>query len=75
MLRNLTLSGINMAVMETGEPGTLRRIQAGVQALLSWGMLRPQISEVFAFEQSGDAMQALEDRRSAGKVVVRVKSD
>lgn len=73
LLRNLTLTGITMDVMETEHPGTLARVRTGVQALLDSGGLSPAIGETFPMERAADALASLEERGAVGKVVVTVR--
>jgi NADPH2:quinone reductase len=73
LLRNLTLTGITMDVMETEHPGTLARVRVGVQKLLDEGRLKPSIGAVYPMEQAADALAALEERTAVGKVVVQVR--
>ncbi len=53
--------------------------QASMRTLLDWvatGTLRaPHVSAVLPFEAFGDAMRLLRDRRSTGKVVLRVRDE
>jgi NADPH:quinone reductase len=73
LLRNLTLRGMAMDVMETGHPGTLDRIRRGVQDLLDAGSLHPVVDHVYPLERAAEAMASIEDRTAAGKVVVAVR--
>jgi NADPH:quinone reductase len=73
LLRNLTLTGITMDVMETEYPGTLDRVRGGVQQLLDEGRIKPAIGATYPLEQASDALAALEDRTAVGKVVVTVR--
>lgn len=73
LLRNLTLTGIAMDVMEQEHPGTLARVREGVQGLLDAGRLNPAIGARYRLEESADALASLEDRGALGKVVVDVK--
>jgi len=73
LLRNLTLTGITMDVMETEYPGTLERVRLGVQRLLDEGRIRPAIGATYPFEQAAEALAALEDRTAVGKVIVTVR--
>ncbi|KRB76157.1 NADPH-quinone reductase [Nocardioides sp. Root190] len=73
LLRNLTLTGITMDVMETEHPGTLERVRRGVQSLLDAGRLTPAIGGLFPMEQAADALASLDERGSVGKVVVTVR--
>jgi NADPH2:quinone reductase len=71
--RNLTITGITMDVMETAQPGTLRRVREGVQALADAGRLHPLVGAAYPFERTADALFSLENRSAVGKVVVEVK--
>jgi NADPH2:quinone reductase len=73
LLRNLTLTGVTMDVMETEHPGTLARVRAGVQELLDAGRLRPVVGATYPMEEAAQALASLEQRTALGKVVVEVK--
>lgn len=73
LLRNLTLTGITMDVMETEHPGTLARVRRGVQELLDAGRLTPAIGAVYSMERAADALASLDERAAVGKVVVAVR--
>lgn len=73
LLRNLTLTGITMDVMETEHPGTLERVRRGVQELLDAGRLTPAIGAVYPLERASEALASLDDRTAVGKVVVAVR--
>ncbi len=73
LLRNLTLTGITMDVMETEHPGTLARVRDGVQSLLQEGRIHPVIGASYPMEKAADALASLENRTAVGKVVVTVR--
>lgn len=73
LLRNLTLTGIAMDVMEREHPGTLDRVRGGVQDLLDSGKLHPAVEHTYPLAESARAFSSLEDRTAVGKVVVTVK--
>ncbi|WP_182378268.1 NADPH:quinone oxidoreductase family protein [Nocardioides sp. WS12] len=73
LLRNLTLTGITMDVMETEHPGTLARVRRGVQELLDAGRLTPAIGAVYPMDRAADALTSLDERTAVGKVVVTVR--
>lgn len=73
LLRNLTLTGIAMDVMESEHPGTLARIRTGVQELLESDTLQPAVERTYPLERAAEAMASLENRTAVGKVVVTVK--
>lgn len=70
--RNLTITGITMDAMEEEHPGTLARVRAAVERLVHDHRVHPLVGSVFALDQATAALQAMEERRSLGKVVVRV---
>lgn len=73
LLRNLTLTGITMDVMETEHPGTLARVRQGVQRLLDDGRLSPVIGEIYSMDRASDALASLDERAAVGKVIVAVR--
>lgn len=73
LLRNLTLTGITMDVMETEHPGTLARVRHGVQELLDAGRLKPAIGATYPVERAVEALAAIDERRAVGKVVVTLR--
>jgi NADPH2:quinone reductase len=73
LLRNLTLTGVAMDVMEREHPGTLERVRLGVQSLLDSGELHPAIAATYPMEEAAAALASLEDRTALGKVVIQVK--
>jgi NADPH2:quinone reductase len=74
LLRNLTLTGLAMDVMDTEYPGTLARVRNAVQELLDAGQLHPAIAATYPMDEVVDALTAIEQRQALGKVVVQVKS-
>ncbi|MGX6448511.1 NADPH:quinone oxidoreductase family protein [Patulibacter sp. S7RM1-6] len=75
LLRNLTVTGIAMDVMEREQPGTLRRVRDAVQGLADAGAIRPLVGARYPFDRAADALRALEERAAIGKVVVDVRPD
>ncbi|GAA1669145.1 NADPH:quinone oxidoreductase [Citricoccus zhacaiensis] len=73
LLRNLTLTGIAMDVMEKEHPGTLDRVRRGVQDLLDAGRLSPAVENTYPMADAARAFASLENRTAVGKVVVTVK--
>lgn len=72
LLRNLTLRGMAMDVMDAEHPGTLARVRARVQDLLDAGALHPVVQHVYPLERAAQALASIEDRTAVGKVVVTV---
>lgn len=73
LLRNLTLTGISMDVMETEHPGTLERVRLGVQQLLDAGAIHPVIGATYPLHGAAEALASLEERTAVGKVVVTIR--
>ena len=73
LLRNLTLVGISMDVMEEEFPGTVARINAAVQKLLDDGMIAPVIGARVPLAQGAEALRIMERREALGKIVVDVR--
>lgn len=73
LLRNLSLTGIAMDVMEKEHPGTLQRVRQGVQKLLDTNQIHPAVALQLPLDQAGEALSCLENRTALGKVVVAVK--
>lgn len=74
LLRNLTLTGISMDVMDHEHPGTLERIRTGVQELLDAGKIHPAVRHQYPMERASEALASLEERTALGKVVVNIKA-
>lgn len=74
LLRNLTVTGITMDVMEEEQPGTLRLVRESVQALANEGRLHPLVGATFPLSEAAAALRSLEERAAIGKVVVEVRS-
>ncbi|AMM20672.1 NADPH:quinone reductase [Frondihabitans sp. PAMC 28766] len=73
LLRNLRVTGISMDTMDAEYPGTLRLVRDSVQALLDEGRIHPIVGATYPMAQADDALHALEQRSTFGKVVVEVR--
>ena len=74
LLRNLTVVGVEMSIMDTVAPGTIRMVNDAVEALAASGQVRTLVGSRFSLEESADALRVLETREAIGKVVVEVRS-
>jgi NADPH2:quinone reductase len=72
LLRNLTVTGIAMDVLEREQPGTLRLVRDAIQELADGGRIHPLVGARFPFAEASAALRSLEDRSAVGKVVVDV---
>lgn len=73
LLRNLTVTGISMDVMDREHPGTLRRVRDAVESLLADDRVHPVVAERFPLERGADALARLDGRGVVGKVVIQVR--
>jgi len=73
LLRNLTVMGVEMVVMDQVEPGTVRMVNQGVQALADAGRIKTLVGLRLPFERGAEALRVLERREAIGKVVVDVR--
>jgi NADPH2:quinone reductase len=75
LLRNLTLTGISMDIMEEEHPGTVAMINAAVQELADRGAIKPLIGARVPFSDGAEALRIMERREAIGKIVVDVRPD
>jgi NADPH:quinone reductase len=73
LLRNLTMVGISMDIMEEEHPGTVAMINAAVQELLDDGTIRPLIGARVPLADGAEALRIMDRREALGKVVVDVR--
>lgn len=70
--RNLTVTGITMDNMETEYPGTLTMVRDAVEKLAHDGAISPVVGRTFRLDDTGAALEALENRSATGKIVVEI---
>jgi NADPH2:quinone reductase len=75
LLRNLTLVGISMDVMEEEHPGTVAMVNAAVQNLLDDGAITPVIGARVPLADAADALRIMERREALGKIVIDVRPE
>jgi NADPH:quinone reductase len=73
LLRNLSLVGISMDIMEEEHPGTVAMINAAVQRLLDDGTVRPLVGARVPLAEGAEALRIMERREALGKIVVDVR--
>jgi NADPH2:quinone reductase len=73
LLRNLTVCGVEMVMMDSEEPGTVRMVNDAIQALADEGRLRPLIGAELPLADGAEALRLLDRRDAIGKVVVTVR--
>ena len=74
LLRNLTVVGVEMSIMDTVAPGTIRMVNDAVEALAAAGRIRTLVGSRFSLAESAKALRMLETREAVGKVVVDVRT-
>lgn len=73
LVKDASALGFSLTQLRRNHP---EAVQAAMRELLAWveqGRLRPLVSSTVPFEAFGDAMRLLRDRRSTGKVAIRVR--
>ena len=73
LLRNLTVVGVEMVVMDTVQPGTVQTVNRAVQTLAEAGRIKTLVGVRVPFEDGAEALRVLERREAIGKVVVDVR--
>ncbi len=75
LVKNLTVIGIYWGGYREFRPEV---ITGSARTLLSWleaGRLQPTISHVFSLEEANSALAMLRQRKSVGKVVIKIRED
>jgi NADPH2:quinone reductase len=75
LLRNLTVLGVEMVMMDEQVPGTVRMVTEAVQTLAHEGRIKTLVGVRLPFEDGAEALRILERREAIGKVVVDVLPD
>jgi len=73
LVKDASALGFSLTQLRRNEP---EAVQDAMQELLGWyasGRLQPLVSSTVPFEDFADAMRLLRDRRSTGKVAIRVQ--
>ena len=74
LLRNVSVVGAAWGEAMVGDAELANRIHAELLPMIESGAIRPPIGPVFSLDDGVDAYRALDDRRAAGKVIVRVST-
>jgi NADPH2:quinone reductase len=70
MLRNVSVVGLHLTAYAERDPAALHATYDAVAKLLAGGQIRPEISARYTLEALPDALAALADRRTTGKLVI-----
>jgi NADPH:quinone reductase len=72
LLKGVTIKGFEMLTFTTQEPELFRRDRAELLGLFEAGLVHPHVSAVYPLEAVHDALRAVAERRTTGKVVIEV---
>jgi NADPH2:quinone reductase len=75
LLRNTEVVGAGWGAYVMGKPDLNREVGAAIGRLVDEGVIRPVVGDRFPLERAGEALQALDERRATGKVVLEVRPD
>jgi NADPH2:quinone reductase len=73
LLNNIDVVGVGWGAWAGSHPDYLEKQWAQLEPLLASGAVPPPQPQVFALEQAGEAIAALENRTAKGKVVLRLR--
>jgi NADPH2:quinone reductase len=73
LLRNLTVLGVEMSIMDTEFPGTVRMVNDAVEALAREGKIKTLVGAQVPFEDGAEALRILDRREAIGNVVVDIR--
>ena len=72
LLKGCDVCGVFWGAFVARDPKGHQANVAEMMALYAEGGLKPEVSQVFPFDQAAQAIALLAERRALGKVVVRV---
>ena len=72
LLKGVTIKGFEMLTFMLQEPELLHRDQAELFELFASGDVHPHVSAVFPLDDVREALRAVAERRTTGKVVLEV---
>src|SRR5690606_20913445 len=70
LLKNFSVVGVHWGAYFDRDPETLEAEARALFALYAKGLIKPLIAKRFPLEQAKDALEALGDRKTVGKVVL-----
>ncbi len=74
LLKNVSVIGLYWRNYQAQEPDWVRRVQNDMYELYESGRLTPHVMHVYPLEQFADALEAIENGRVQGKVVLSNRS-
>ncbi|KAL0575748.1 hypothetical protein V5O48_006235 [Marasmius crinis-equi] len=76
LLKNISVVGLHWGAYRIHEAAQIAQVWNDVLEIFKSGKVKPVVyTEVYPFERIADALSALENRKTWGKVIVRVKED
>jgi NADPH2:quinone reductase len=72
LLKGCDVCGVFWGAFVARDPKAHAQNVAELMALYAEGSLRPEVSQVYDFDQAAEAIASLAERRALGKVVVRI---
>jgi NADPH2:quinone reductase len=75
LLGNTEVVGAGWGAYVMGKPQLNREIGAVVTDMIEAGFIRPVVGERFPLERAAEALEAIDERRATGKVVLDVRPD
>src|SRR5436190_1509043 len=73
LLNNTEVVGAGWGAYVTSKPDVIREIGAEIARLIGDGFVRPIVGARFPLEQAGEALELIDERGAAGKVVLDVR--
>ena len=74
LLKNTEVVGAGWGAYVMSKPDLNREIGAAIERMVDDGVVRPIVGQRFALECASDALQAIDERRATGKVVLDVRA-
>ena len=73
LLNNVDVRGVGWGAYAMLRPGYMQQQWAELLPMMASGVVKPPIGATYAFEEFGAALTAMDERRTLGKSVVRVR--
>jgi NADPH2:quinone reductase len=73
LLKNFSVVGVFAGAWEDKEPEAAREAKEKIVSLVASGRLRPHVGMVVPLERTADAMRAIGERTTSGRIVVKVR--
>ena len=73
LLNNIDVRGVGWGAYAMVRPGYMQEQWAALVPMIESGVVKPPIGATYAFEEFGQALVDMDERRTLGKSVVRVR--